>query len=51
MGWIVFIALMLLYVLGLLLSHASGPVHILPIAAIAVLVIDWILKRRYRSRI
>ena len=50
MGWIIFIALLLLYVLGLLVFHASGAVHILPFVAIAVIVTDWVLKRKYRGR-
>ena len=48
MGWILFITLLLLYGLGLLVFNRSGSVHILPFAAIAVLVADWILKRRYK---
>ena len=51
MGWIIFIVLLLFYVLGLLVFHASGPVHILPFVAIAVLVIDWLLKRKYAAGI
>jgi len=50
MGWIIFIALLLLYVLGLLVFHASGAVHILPFVAIAVIATDWVLKRKYRGR-
>jgi len=48
MGWILFITLLLLYGLGLLVFHRSGSVHLLLFAAIAVLVADWILKRRYK---
>ena len=46
MGWIVFIALILFYVLGLQFFHATGPVHVLPFAAVAALVVDFWLARR-----
>jgi len=47
MGWIIFIALLLLYGLGLFVFHASGAVHSLPLVAVAVLAADWLLNRRY----
>ena len=50
MGWVIFIALMLLYAIGLFAFHAVGLVHILPLVAFAVLIIDWDLKRKYRQK-
>ena len=48
MGWILFITLLLLYGLGLLVFHASGAVHTLPLVAVGVLAADWLLNRRYK---
>ena len=49
MGWIVFIALILFYFLGVNLFHATGPVHILPFAAIVALIADFWLARRAKA--
>ena len=49
MAWMIFVVLLLFYVLGLSVFHARGPVHILPFAAIAVLLIHRILTRRDQS--
>ena len=49
MAWIIFVVLMLFYVLGLFVFHATGPVHILPFVALIVPVIDWILRRRSKT--
>ncbi len=48
MAWIIFVVLLLFYVLGLFVFHASGPVHILPFVAIAVPLIDRVLVRKYK---
>ena len=48
MAWMIFIVLLLFYVLGLFVFHATGPIHILPLVAIAIPLIDRILVRRYR---
>jgi hypothetical protein len=48
MAWLIFIVLLLFYVLGLIVFHATGPVHVLPFAAVAVLLVDRILLRRYK---
>ena len=48
MGWIIFVVLLLFYVLGLLVFHATGPIHILPFVAIGVLIGYLVLVRRYR---
>jgi hypothetical protein len=47
MAWIVSITLLLFYVLGLFVFHATGPVHILPFVAVAILLFDRFLMRRY----
>lgn len=49
MAWIIFIALLLFYVIGLFVFHASGPVHILPFVAVAVPLIDRFLVRKYKG--
>ncbi|MDX6529129.1 MAG: hypothetical protein QOH41_1419 [Blastocatellia bacterium] len=51
MAWLIFIVLLLFYVLGLIVFHATGPVHVLPFAAVAVLLLDRILMRRYKPTI
>jgi hypothetical protein len=47
MNWIIFVVLLLFYVLGLFVFHASGPIHVLPFVAIAVLLVDRMLRRKY----
>ena len=49
MAWIISVALLLVYVLGLFVFHAAGPVHILPFVAVAVLLLDRVLIRRYKA--
>ena len=49
MAWIVSVTLLLFYILGLFVFHATGPVHILPFVAVAVPLIDQFLMRRYKS--
>jgi hypothetical protein len=51
MVWIIVIALLGMYVLGLFVFHATGPIHILPIVALAVPLIDhWLVRRSKTSR-
>jgi hypothetical protein len=50
MAWIISLTLLLFYVLGLFVFHATGPVHILPFVAIAVPIVDRILIKKYRHR-
>lgn len=47
MAWIIFVVLLLFYVLGLFVFHATGPIHIVPFVAIAVPLIDRFLVRKY----
>jgi len=49
MAWIIFIVLLLFYALGLLVFPASGPIHILPFVAVAVLLINRWLMRKYTA--
>lgn len=49
MAWIISIVLLLFYVLGLFVFHATGPVHVLPFVAIAVPLIDRFLVRQSRT--
>jgi len=48
MAWIIFVVLLLFYVFGLFVFHATGPIHILPFVAIAVPLIDRVLVRKYK---
>jgi len=49
MAWIISIVLLLFYVLGLYVFHATGPVHVLPFVAVAVPLVDRLLTRRART--
>jgi hypothetical protein len=49
MAWIISITLLLFYVLGLFVFHATGPVHVLPFVVVAVLLIDYFLRRKYKT--
>jgi len=49
MAWMIFVTLLLFYVLGLFVFHATGPVHILPFVAVAIPLIDRFLVRRYKA--
>jgi hypothetical protein len=49
MGWFLAAVLILFYLLGLYVFHASRSIHILPIIAVVVLVIDFVATRRFRK--
>ena len=49
MVWIIVIVLLVMYVLGLFVFHATGPIHVLPFVALAVPFIDHWLVRRYKA--
>ena len=49
MAWIIVVVLLLFYILGLFVFHATGPVHILPFVAVAVPLIDHFLVRKYKA--
>jgi len=50
MGWLVFIVFLLFYLFGLFVFHMTGPIHILPFVAVAVLAGYLWLVRRYRKQ-
>ena len=50
MVWIVIIVLMIFYSLGLFVFHGTRAIHILPFLALAVLVADHLLVRRFRKQ-
>jgi hypothetical protein len=49
MAWIISVTLLLFYVLGLFVFHATGPVHVLPFVAVAVALVDNVLIRRSKT--
>ena len=49
MAWVIFVTLLLFYVLGLFVFHATGPVHILPFVAVAIPLLDRFLRRRSKA--
>jgi len=50
MGWMVFITLLLFYVLGYWVFHATGPVRLLPYVALVLLAIDRVMIWKASSR-
>ena len=50
MGWLVFIVFLLFYLLGRFVFHMTGPIHILPFVAIAVLAVYLWLVHFYRKQ-
>lgn len=51
MAWVIFVTLLLFYVLGLFVFHATGPVHMLPFVAVAIPLLDRFLIRRSKAAI
>jgi len=49
MALMISVTLLLFYVLGLFVFHATGPVHILPFVAVAVPLLDRFLRRRFKT--
>ena len=49
MAWIIAIVLMIFYSLGVFVFHGTKAIHLLPLLALAVLVADYLLARRYRK--
>ena len=50
MAWIIVIVLMIFYSLGLFVFHGTKAIHILPFLALAVLIADELLVRRFRKQ-
>lgn len=50
MAWSVFAVLMIFYLLGVFEFHAPPAIHILPFVAVAVLILDYFVARRFRER-
>ena len=48
MAWMIFTVLLFFEFLGLSVFHASGLINVLPGAAVAVLIVDQLLRRRFR---
>jgi Family of unknown function (DUF5670) len=49
MAWLIALVLFVFYLLGLFVFHAPPMIHVLPILALAVLIIDYLLARHYRK--
>ncbi len=47
MAWMIVIVLMIFYLLGLFVFHATQAIHLLPILALSVLIIDFLLARKW----
>ena len=50
MAWLVALVLIIFYLLGVYVFHAGGGIHVLPVIAVAVVIIDFVFYRRLRGR-
>ncbi len=50
MVWLIALVLLLFYLLGLFVFHAPPTIHVLPILAVMVLLVDYLVARRYRKK-
>jgi len=48
-GWAVFAVLMIFYLLGVFEFHAPNMIHTLPFVAIGVLILDYLIVKRFRK--
>ena len=49
MAWIIVIVLLIFYSLGVFVFHGTKAIHLLPFLALAILIADYLLARRYRK--
>ena len=50
MGWIIALILLIFYALGLFVFHGTRAIHLLPLLALVVLIVDYLLAKRFRRR-
>ena len=48
-AWAVFAVLMIFYLLGVFEFHAPTTIHILPLVAAVVLILDYLIVKRFRK--
>jgi hypothetical protein len=49
MAWAVFAVLMTFYLLGVFEFHAPATIHILPFVAVGVIILDYLIVKRFRK--
>lgn len=50
MSWIISLILLIFYFLGLFVFHGTKAIHVLPLLAVVVVLGDYLLARKIRSR-
>ena len=50
LAWIISLILLIFYCLGLFVFHGTKAIHLLPFLVVVVLLVDYLLARRYRER-
>jgi hypothetical protein len=48
LGWIIALILLIFYGLGLFVFHGTRAIHLLPLLALIVLIVDHLLAKRFR---
>jgi len=48
-AWAVFAVLMIFYLLGVFEFHAPSTIHILPFVAVGVLIVDYVMVKRFKK--
>jgi len=49
LAWIISLILLIFYFLGLFVFHGTTAIHLLPFLVVVVLVVDYLLAKRYRQ--
>jgi hypothetical protein len=50
LGWIIALILLIFYALGLFVFHGTRAIHLLPFLAVAILIADYLLAKRFHKR-
>ena len=50
MAWIIALILLIFYFLGLFVFHGTKAIHLLPFLGVVVLLVDYLMAKRYRER-
>jgi hypothetical protein len=48
LAWIIALILLIFYALGLFVFHGTAAIHLLPFLALVVLIVDYLLAKRFR---
>jgi len=50
LAWIIALILLIFYFLGLFVFHGTKAIHLLPLLVVVVLLVDYLMVKRYRER-